>query len=478
MAKSDPNPFRWQLIFERAAEPLFVLDRRRRVLFVNRAFEELTGLSAEQSHGLRCVRCGRPENGLEAVVAAALAPPAEVVEGQSRSSVRFVTAADGSRWHWRVEFFPLSGPQGVRWFMGKIRAAALGPGHASTPLPEEVLALRQGVAERHSLESLTSNYPSMRRLVSQARLAIHSSAPVLLIGEPGSGKRWLARAIHEGARTSDRTFAALDCARLPATALAEALFADSGFARRTGSQTLYLAEPASLALDLQARVCEWLARQTDSRPAADDRSEAGNVRVIAGCSHDPRDDVRGGRLQEDLLCELSTITLSLPPLRERPGDLPNLVGTLLASTAVASEQARQLSARACELLQAHAWPGNFRELKSVLASARQRAAGRSIDVGDLPAYLRRGPAPMPAEAPNLPLDQLLERVERRLIVQALQLARGNKSRAAEILAVWRPRLHRRMEALGLAPPGSEPNASTPVADGEGIKPAADDSLSE
>ena len=201
----------------------------------------------------------------------------------------------------------------------------------------------------------------MRRLVSQARLAVRSSAPVLLIGESGSGKRWLARAIHEGGRTSDRTFAALDCARLPATAVAEALFGDSGFTRRAGSQTLYLAEPASLPLDLQARVCEWLARQTDSRSAADDRSETVSVRVIAGSSHDPHDDVRAGRLQEDLLCELSTITLSLPPLRERPGDLPNLVETLLTSTAGAGEQACQLSARACELLQAHAWPGNCRE---------------------------------------------------------------------------------------------------------------------
>lgn len=475
MAKSDPNVFRWQPIFERAAEPLFILDRRRRILFVNQAFEQLIGLSAEQSRGLRCVRRGCPESGIEEVVAAALAPPADVVEGRSGSSLRFVTAPDGKRWQWRVQFFPIGGPQGVLWFLGKIHASATEPRKDVSPLPEELLALRQRVAERHSLESLASNYPSMRRLVSQARLAASSRTPVLLTGEPGSGKRWLARAIHERRRTSDRSFAALDCARLPAAAVAEALFAEGGLARRAGFQTLYLAEPAGLPLDLQARIGEWLARQTDSPSSADDRSAAVDLRVIVGCSHDPRDEVRAGLLQEDLLCELSTMTLSLPPLRERPADLPNLVETLLASTGAAGEQSRQLSARACELLQAHPWPGNFRELKSVLAAAQQRAAGRLIDAGDLPAYLRRGPAPAATAAPNLPLDQLLERVERRLILQALQLARGNKSRAAEILAVWRPRLHRRMEALGLAPPGSEANENASVDGSEDIKPAEESS---
>jgi transcriptional regulator with PAS, ATPase and Fis domain len=128
-------------------------------------------------------------------------------------------------------------------------------------------------------------------------------------------------------------------------------------------------------------------------------------------------------------------------------DFAGLVERLLARAGGAAERSvRGCSAEANELLRTYAWPGNLRELYDVLVGACLRARGELIEAGDLPFYLRH--APLPADKP-LVLDAVLEEVERRLIVQALRLAKNNKSRAAELLSIWRARLLRRMEHLGI-----------------------------
>jgi DNA-binding NtrC family response regulator len=177
--------------------------------------------------------------------------------------------------------------------------------------------------------------------------------------------------------------------------------------------------------------------------------------VIAGCSTDPAAEVRAGRLLEELRCALSTLVIDVPPLRQRLADLPRLVERLLEQILAADERRLQgLTPAAWDCLRAYPWPGNLRELRAALVGARAHAAGERIDVADLPAYLRLGASlgqtPGPAAERPLPLAQVLEQVERRLIQLALERARGNKSRAAELLSVWRPRLLRRMQALGLS----------------------------
>jgi transcriptional regulator with PAS, ATPase and Fis domain len=144
---------------------------------------------------------------------------------------------------------------------------------------------------------------------------------------------------------------------------------------------------------------------------------------------------------------LSPLTITVPPLRERLADLPALVERVLGRLNSDIEQgATGLAAEAWDILRAYRWPGNLRELHTVLAEAWGRAKAERIDPGDLPLFLR-GPAPTPERV--LPLDKLLEQVERRMLVLALRKARNNKTRAAELLAIWRPRLLRRMEALGI-----------------------------
>jgi DNA-binding NtrC family response regulator len=276
-------------------------------------------------------------------------------------------------------------------------------------------------------------------LTEQVRLAAATTAPVLLVGEPGTGKRTLARCIHYQGPTRERPFAALDCARLPAAALAEVLFGDA--AATLGA--IYLHEPSHLPRDFQLRLCERMCATAVHPP-----------RVLAGCSDDPIEEVRAGRLLDDLYSSLAVLTLSLPPLRERMADLPSLVDRLLQRcNAEGQAHVKGLTADAWEVIRGHAWPGNLRELYAVLAAARRHARTDRITAADLPASLRlqrrMEETPASARARSLPLDALLEEAERRLMELAIRRAGGNKKRAADLLSIPRPRIWRRLKALGM-----------------------------
>jgi DNA-binding NtrC family response regulator len=313
--------------------------------------------------------------------------------------------------------------------------------------PDDLIALRERLTGQCRLDQLESELPSMRRVVAQARLASGVRVCVALVGEPGTGKRWLARAIHESGPARAKGFAALDCARLPPSALAEAFFGSLALTERRGIGTLYLREPARLPHDLQARLRDW-AEQTHAS------EQSPGPRLIIGASKEPMEDVRAGRLLDKLHAVASTLVIELPSLRERMADLSGLVARMLERlNAESIRRATGLTTSAWEFVRSYRWPGNLRELFVTIAACHERATTEHIDATDLPAALRQAvrleQTPSPAPERPMPLDELLEQAERRLIELALRRARGNKSRAADLLAVWRPRLLRRMEALGI-----------------------------
>jgi PAS domain S-box-containing protein len=427
---------RWQSLFQRAGEPLFLLNRQRRLLFVNTAWEQLTGRSGAEVRGRTCRRHKHAEPGSWEALATALCPPAEVLQGQSERARRLVPQAEAGRRWWDVDFFPLRDAQGLLAILGKITVAPADRPGSTLPLPEKLVTLRDQRLRRYRLDTLSRELPVFQRLADQVRLASQTRVPVVVIGEAGTGKEWVARTIHAQSDLREQVFAAVDCAHLPAEALASLLHSDGGLMRRAGIGTVYLREPAHAPRDLQMKLCELLA----------DVSAPGTPRVIAGCRTTPALDVRAGRLLEELDCALGTLLITLPPLRDCRPTLPRLIELLLPRTG-GERPALGMTPTACEILEGYSWPGNIRELFTALRDAGARAAGRQIDAGDLPVYLR-----MPAELPErlLPLDELLEQVERRLIQLALRRSRGNKSKAADLLSVWRPRLLRRMEALGIA----------------------------
>ncbi len=185
--------------------------------------------------------------------------------------------------------------------------------------------------------------------------------------------------------------------------------------------------------------------------------EAGGPRVVAGSASDLTAESRSLRVLEEFRCLLGTLMIELPPLRERLADLPALAETLLRRAAelhpdAGREGPPSLTVEALDVVRSHGWPGNLRELYAVLAGALARSPSGRIEASALPMALRLASQPERAargERP-LPLATILEEAERRLIQLALKQAKGNKTRAAELLGVYKPLLYRRMTALGLA----------------------------
>jgi transcriptional regulator with AAA-type ATPase domain len=429
--------------FQRAAEPIFVLNRHRRIVFVNVAWVQLTGVALAEARQIVCRSRHLSAETWADLLGKLLRPPDEVTEGRPGRTRQRVPRFDAARCWWDIDFLPFRDEAGLLFILGRITTGAAPAAPGSAALSEGALALREAVLRRHGLGALASDLPAVHRVVEQVRLAARVRVPVLLAGERGAGKEWLARTIHALGDDRRRPFVALDCAWLPPTALAGVLFGEGELARTGDVGTLYLREPSRLPREMQQRLAALLA-------SAD---EGQGPRLLAGLRRGLDEEVRAGRLLAELASRLATLTIDLPPLRERREDLPHLVeGLLERAGAAAGRRITALTPAAWEVLRSYSWPGNIAELYAVLVGACGRAAGERIDAPDLPLYLRLGPKPDAAKERRLPLKELLEGAERRLIELALRRAGGNKSRAADLLAIWRPLLLRRMSALGIPDP--------------------------
>jgi transcriptional regulator with PAS, ATPase and Fis domain len=434
----DPSPdFRWTAFFQRSTEPVFVVNRRRQILFVNRAWESLTGFSGRDVYTRLCKRRRDAEPGSCEALLSSLSPTREALEGQPARVRRLVARLQAPPRWWDVEFFPLLGGHGVLGLVGKIHPVATAPEATARPLPEKLVALKQRLTAWWGVDKIPADVPAMRRVAEQVRLASRTSTAVLLVGEPGSGKEWLARTIHRESPHRENPFIALDCRHLPAAALAWTLFGPPGLAHRPGT-TLYLKAPSLLPRELQSRLCEHLTTAVD---------EGQGPRLLAGTAAEAAGEMQADQMLEDFHCLLSPLTIHVPALRERLADLPILVERMLRRAASGHDSpVRGLTDEAWELVRGYPWPGNLRELYAVLAGACHRAKGESLEAGDLPWFMRSSTPP--AER-SLPLDKTLEQVERRLLQLAMVMAKGNKSRAAQILEIPRSRLLRRLQVLGL-----------------------------
>jgi transcriptional regulator of acetoin/glycerol metabolism len=437
--------FRWQALFRRAAEPLFLLNRRQRILFANAAWLELTGIPLAEARTLFCKKQRAAEPGSREAILQALSPPLEALQGRATQARRLVPQPGGSALAWEVAFFPLRGPDGLLGILGRIAPGPVEQAAAPVPLPGRLLSLRERLEQWHRLEDLGEQSPALRRAGKQMCLAAVTTAPVLLVGEVGTGKQWAARAMHQRGPLANRAFVTLDCEHLPAAVLEAVLFDSGGLVHRAGIGTLYLREPQCLPRELQARLAELAGMM----PGSGDGQRPG-PRLMAGCTPDPTAAVHQGRLLEELHCALGVLTIALPPLRARPADFGGIVRRLLARAAADSTGPPALTAEAWEVLRAWSWPGNLGELYSVLRGACARAGGPCLQAEDLPWYVRAAPPP---PARSLPLKSLLQEVERRLIRLALKASGHNRTRAAKLLSIWRPLLVRRIRTLGIEEEG-------------------------
>ena len=409
---------------------MYVLDGELTIVFVNRACQEW--LAAPQSLvGRRCAyHSSLAVTGLDAL-AAGLCPPPEVLAGNM--AVATVSRGDenGRPSVRKARFVPLGleaecllgilviveaadqPPAAVDDSAAALRDAEPGVLH------DHIRRFRQEAAARYRADRLIGEGPAMRLARRQVELASLSRASVLLIGPPGSGRRHLAAAIHYGVNppapefVTVPTLVPLDCALLGADLLEEVAAAVARgrlLDDETAPGTLLLHRVDEISSDMQVELAGLFVR----RPL--------KWRLMATASEPLAELARRGKFRDDLAAALSTIVIELPSLVRRREDLPLLAQLFLEDlNAAGDRQIGGFTPAALDLLDAYAWPGNLDELAEVVAESHRRAAGREIDVADLPERLRL--ASQAAAHPHRPeeaivLNEYLGRVERELIRRA------------------------------------------------------------
>jgi DNA-binding NtrC family response regulator len=468
-------------LWERACVPVFWLDPALKLTWVNRAWEQLTGHRADAVIGLTCHAHGPTSAGDLSDLAASFHPPPESLAGQPCGSPTLILHAGGEAMWRRLEFWPFRDEQSaLLGLLGMVRAEdepSSVPDSREGQLHLELLAIRRRLQEQSGFDSLIGSGPSHRRLLDQVRLASVSAAPVLIVGESGTGKRHVARTIHLNGAGRGQPLVPFDCEALPAEILERELFGPATSAASDSSAQLSSGKSARPRLSLGdgstllVREILLLPRDLQARLAA---SLDSPVRLVGTTALDPDVALKREQIRPELYFALTTLVLRLAPLRDRRAELPILAHHMLErANQRGGTQRMGFSPQALDALSSHDWPGNLRELARVVDYAHARGNDPWLTLEDLPAPFRgsRGESFLPPAAPSpiKPLDQLLTEVERRLIETALRQARGNKSRAADLLGISRPRLYRRIKELGLpdeADPAEKVAATSTTDNGE------------
>jgi two-component system, NtrC family, response regulator AtoC len=322
-------------------------------------------------------------------------------------------------------------------------------------LAEEVKRLR--AREPEPLDDLLGESAALRRLRELVARVSRSDAPVLVVGETGSGKELVARALHRHGARPDGPFVALNCAALPEHLLESELF---GHARgaftdartpRTGlllhanGGMLFLDEIAELPLALQPKLLRALQERC-VRPVGSEEETPFDARVVAATNRDLDAAVEEGRFREDLFFRLDVLRIEVPPLRARGSDVLLLAQHFLREAASRSGKAViGLSHGAAEKLLQYAWPGNVRELANCIERAVALTDHEQILVEDLPERIRDYGAGHVLVASDDPSELVpLEVVEQRYVTRVMEAVGGNKTLAARILGVDRKTLYRKL----------------------------------
>jgi DNA-binding NtrC family response regulator len=330
-------------------------------------------------------------------------------------------------------------------------------------LRRENSALKEVVNRRDGLPSIVGESPQIREVLAVIRRVAVSDSPVLVQGESGTGKELVARSLHLQSRRAGRPFVSVNCGALPDSLLESELFGHKkgafsgaitsriGLFEAANGGTLFLDEIGEMSPAMQVR----LLRVLDSgevRRVGEERVFHVDVRMVAATAKDLSREAAAGRFRWDLFYRVSTIVVSVPPLRQRAGDVPLLIEHFLG----APDRAQRLrfAPEAMARLVDYAWPGNIRELRNLIERLQILHEGHEVRASDLPSEFGRPPATPAAAAPGPADDSVLVPlvdVERRHVERVLSATGWNKARAARVLEVDIKTLNKKIRDFKLAP---------------------------
>jgi DNA-binding NtrC family response regulator len=328
----------------------------------------------------------------------------------------------------------------------------------------ENVRLRGEVEQQYGIAAIMGSSPQMEKVREMVRLAAKSEAAVMVLGETGTGKELVARAIHFLGKRAARPFVAVNCGAIPENLVESELFGhkkgaftgavsdrDGRFVQ-ADTGTIFLDEVTEMKRDLQVKLLRVIEAH-EVQPVGSTETLKVDVRIISATNRSPMECVRDGEFREDLYYRLNVFALPIPPLREHRQDIPELVGAYLARRGYGPDAA---SKAALELLAEHDFPGNVRELQNVIESGLILSGGKPVSPEHIADRLMPRPAaqeiPNPkSQIPNIPEGGVsLQEVEKSYLAEVLRKTGGNQSQAARLLGISRATLLYRMKKHGLS----------------------------
>ena len=329
----------------------------------------------------------------------------------------------------------------------------------------ETRALRHTIDRKGGFENMVGHSQALLRVLDQAVRVAPTNSTILIQGETGTGKELLARGIHANSKRSGKPFVTLNCGAIPRELLESELFGHlrgsfsgavmdrKGKAEAAHGGTLFLDEIGEMPLELQVKVLRLIQEGEIAKVGATANMRV-DIRVIAATHRSLPEMVQHGTFREDLYYRLNVIPLSLPTLHQRPEDVPELVRYFFARSCVKhGREDLVLPERLHSRFSAYRWPGNIRELENTIERIVVLTQRFEVGVNDLPSFLQHQPASLEAIRLDLPSTGIsLSRLEKDVLLRALEKSNWNQSQAARYLSLSRKTLIYRMRKFGLAGP--------------------------
>jgi two-component system response regulator AtoC len=372
------------------------------------------------------------------------------------------TAVDAVR-KGAYDFLPKKGPDFLVELVERVERAL-----EKRQLKSENCLMRSELQSKYQFSNLVGNSSAMQNIYRMIGLVANKTSTVLIEGETGTGKELIARAIHYSGPRKDRPLVCVNCGAIPASLLEDELFGHVkgaftgahqhriGRFEQANHGTLFLDEIGEMPLDLQVKILRVL-QEKEFQKVGGTATVKVDVRIIAATNGDFREKVRKGEFREDLYYRLNVIPIHVLPLRKRPEDIPPLVSHFTRKCcAEQNVPLKRVSHDAIKLMISHDWPGNVRQLENALEMAVVLSGEREmLDIPDFPIVSRPADENQifrNIEIPNegVDLNTLVSELEKRLILQSLEITGRNKKKAASLLHLKRTTFVEKLKRMGVA----------------------------